>query len=97
VTHNGGASWHKTIIATPLAVGAIFCSSAQTCHVFTSPFCTPSCKITTSASTFVTVDGGKTWQEQRLPPVQISGIACPAADSCYAVGGMNILVARPAR
>jgi hypothetical protein len=96
VTHDGGATWHQRIIGAPLSIGAISCNSAQACRVFTSPFCTPSCSVVTSASTFVTLDGGRTWQEQVPPPVQVSGFACPAIDTCYAVGGMNILVLRRA-
>lgn len=80
-THDGGSSWHRTGFGPHLLIKGIACATAATCRVITQ------------AGVWATANGGKTWQQQASPMggLGITGIACPGVDTCYAVGGMNIL------
>jgi photosystem II stability/assembly factor-like uncharacterized protein len=78
VTHNGGATWHSTVLGRGASIPAIACASATVCRAITS------------TAGFATANGGTTWKNQRIPG-HVSAIACPGVDTCYVVGGMNIL------
>jgi photosystem II stability/assembly factor-like uncharacterized protein len=79
VTHDSGTSWRRTVVQAKANLMDIACSNADACWV------------AGWSGIFATADGGTTWQRQvmldgaPLPP--LSSIACPAADTCYAVGG----------
>jgi photosystem II stability/assembly factor-like uncharacterized protein len=79
VTHNGGASWRRTVVQAKAILTDMACPTAQ------------ACRVAGWDGIFATADGGRTWQRQLMadgaPVPQLSSIACPAADTCYAVGG----------
>jgi photosystem II stability/assembly factor-like uncharacterized protein len=79
VTQDGGASWHRTVVQANAILTDMACPTAQGCWVAGWD------------GIFATADGGQTWQRQTMadgtPVPQLSSIACPAADTCYAVGG----------
>lgn len=79
VTHNGGTSWRRTVVQAKAVLTDMTCPTAQACWVAGWD------------GIFATADGGKTWQRETMadgtPVPQRSSITCPAADTCYAVGG----------
>jgi photosystem II stability/assembly factor-like uncharacterized protein len=79
VTHDGGASWMRTVVQAKAILTDMACPTTQDCWV------------AGWNGIFATTDGGATWQRETMadgtPVPQVSGIACPAAGSCYAVGG----------
>lgn len=87
-THDSGASWHSAVLGAPPDATGITCGAARVCHVLVQA------TGLTSAGDFATTDGGTTWQKQTIP-ADVSGLACPGAHTCYAVGGMDILATRP--
>jgi photosystem II stability/assembly factor-like uncharacterized protein len=78
MTHDGGAAWRRSSFGSNVVPRWIACATAA------------ACRVATSAGIIATADGGKTWHRQKTP-ADISGIACPGVDTCYAVGGMDIL------
>jgi photosystem II stability/assembly factor-like uncharacterized protein len=87
-THDGGATWHSAVLGRPSDFTTITCATARACRILAGV------NGPTSASIFATGDGGTTWHKQALP-ADISSLACPGADTCYAVGGMDILATHP--
>jgi photosystem II stability/assembly factor-like uncharacterized protein len=81
VTHDGGASWRRETVQAGAFLTDIACPTAD------------ACRVTGPDGIFATADGGQTWQREVMaggaPVPQFAGIACPAADTCYAVGGSS--------
>jgi photosystem II stability/assembly factor-like uncharacterized protein len=79
VTTNGGASWHRTVVQAGAILTDMACPTAD------------ACRVAGWGGIFGTADGGTTWQREAMadgaPVPQLSSIACPAAGTCYAVGG----------
>jgi photosystem II stability/assembly factor-like uncharacterized protein len=84
VTHDAGATWHSARVSRGGYLTTIACSDALTC------------RVVASSGIYRTDNGGATWQQdvmegkQPFPP-DLTGIACPASGTCYAVGGQDIL------
>ena len=79
VTHNGGASWRRMVVQAKALLTDMACPTAQACWVAGWD------------GIFSTADGGKTWRRQVMADGEqvqpLVSVACPAADTCYAVGG----------
>jgi photosystem II stability/assembly factor-like uncharacterized protein len=79
VTHNSGATWRRTVVQAGAILTDIACPAANLC------------RVAGWDGIFATADGGVTWQRQEMadgsPMPQVGSIACPGADTCYAVGG----------
>jgi photosystem II stability/assembly factor-like uncharacterized protein len=86
-THDAGRTWRGSVVSRGADLLAIACATAQACRV-------------TGEGIFATDDGRRTWQRQVFAngmPAPWLGIACPAVDTCYAVGLQFIVATHPPR
>lgn len=83
VTHDAGVSWHRTVFSTHRSLYGIACATGQ------------ACRVVGEGGIFGTEDSGRTWQRQLMANGKglpyLARIACPAVDTCYAVGGVTIV------
>ncbi len=76
ITSNGGGSWKTITFALPKALsslGRVACPSAKICYLTASPRGYPFNWKKRSAALYKSVNGGRTWQRQSIPP----SVPCP--------------------
>jgi hypothetical protein len=87
-TGNGGRKWTKNVNSHDPVLGPVDCPSIRDCYaVFDVTSAIPS-----NEETFVyrSTDDGATWKRVLNDPhrvLDLSGISCPSASTCVAVGG----------
>jgi len=91
-TSNGGVSWKLTLQPPHSgSLDSISCASPAYCVAIRQDDNTSLPAPTKSTGFAITSNGGSAWADVASPNgiVSLNGVACPSAESCFAVGGMQ--------